>query len=237
MGEAGCERPEQPVNDGREELNIQSIGNFNPPRRLVKDTESCPLLNPESEAITCKQVMDVDASALPTRRMLPSSFMGNYKRPVVNPMWKGFRKSGGSKSTANVKDGLDRPKNIHEGAKKRVLPSSLTSVNLTVPKGSSDNKAGSQISEKRKLRSSMQPDFVCMVKMKGETDTSKNGGRVLPSSFVGGNSIDNLTRFQPPAFVDVKFHTKLKPSVESIGNFYLLMKIFVFVGLGLQITA
>ncbi|XP_074562916.1 helicase-like transcription factor CHR28 [Curcuma longa] len=204
MGDAGCEQPEQPVNDGREELNIQSVGNLDPPRRLVKDTESCPLSNPESEAITCKQVMNVDASAQPTRRILPSSLMGNfsrsvfkpsfgnYKRPLIDPMRRGFRKSGGSKLTANVKD---------------------------VPKGSSDNNAGSQISEKRKIHFSMQPDFDCMVKMKGEIDTSKHGGRVLRSSFVGGNSIDTLTRFQPPVFE--KSHTKLKPSVESIDSKHL----------------
>lgn len=127
----------------------------------------------------------------------------------------------------DVMDGHNLHENLYNVVPKRSLPASfLSSVNRTAPKGSSDVKDRSQIYNKEKMHASIRPDYDGMMnvalKRNGETDTSKNGHRLLPSSFAGGDAVDALAKFQPPTFVDEKFHNMPKASVESRDALHIL---------------
>uniref|UniRef100_A0A804J5E0 Helicase C-terminal domain-containing protein n=1 Tax=Musa acuminata subsp. malaccensis TaxID=214687 RepID=A0A804J5E0_MUSAM len=127
----------------------------------------------------------------------------------------------------DVMDGHNLHENLYNVVPKRSLPASfLSSVNRTAPKGSSDVKDRSQIYNKEKMHASIRPDYDGMMnvalKRNGETDTSKNGHRILPSSFAGGDAVDALAKFQPPTFVDEKFHNMPKASVESRDALHIL---------------
>ncbi|CAL9090980.1 unnamed protein product [Musa textilis] len=126
-----------------------------------------------------------------------------------------------------VMDGRNLHENLYNIVPKRSLPASfLSSVNRTAPKGSSDMKDGSLIYNKEKMHASIRPDYDgrmnVALKRNGETDTSENGHRILPSSFAGGDAVDALAKFQPPTFVDEKFHNMPKALVESRDAFHIL---------------
>ncbi|KAG6536821.1 hypothetical protein ZIOFF_001890 [Zingiber officinale] len=231
MGDAGCEQPEQPVNDGREELNIQSIGNLDPARRLVKDTESCPLSNPESEAITCKLVMNVDASAQPSRRILPSSLMGNVSRSVFKPSLGNYKRLVGGRvlrssfvggNSSDTSTSFQPPAFVevksHTKMKPESRPLSNPESEAITCKMVMNVDASAQPSQRILPLSFMGNVSRSVFKPSLGNYKRLAGGRVLRSSFVGGNSTDTSTRFQPPAFVEVKSHTKMKPESRPLLN-------------------